>query len=244
MGEPDRMSQTERATLALRGLVLSGEFAAGSRLPEVALSERLGISRTPLRQAMERLISEGLLTRIPSGGCQAARFELDDINDAIELRGVVEGTAARLAAERGADPDLLSEARTVLEAIDEAVTASGKVDFDDYVRLNERFHDLLARLAGSALIEREVRRIAQLPLASPSAFLGGQELVPDFLSSLVRAQAQHHAILEAIEAREGARAEALAREHARIARENFAFLRTADPKLTARVPGLSLVTTN
>jgi len=238
------MSQTEKATLALRGLILSGDFEAGSRLAEVSLSERLGISRTPLRQAMERLVSEGLLTRIPSGGCQVARFRLEDIVDAIELRGVLEGTAVRLAAERGAEPGLVMEARRVLEAIDPVVSDPERVDFDSYVSLNAKFHDLLARMAGSDMVEREVRRIAQLPLASPSAFLRGQELVPDFMRSLVVAQTQHRAILEAVEAREGGRAEALAREHARLARQNFAFLQTADPRLATRVPGLSLVAAN
>jgi GntR family transcriptional regulator of vanillate catabolism len=235
------MSQTERATRDVRGLILSGELPAGARLTEVALSERLGVSRTPLRQALERLISEGLLIRNPGGGCQVASFDLDDITDAIELRGVVEGTAARLAAERGADPALMQEACAILDAIDSNVNAPGAEDFDAYVRLNAEFHDVLSRLSGSAVVAREVKRIARLPLASPSAFLRGQDMVPDFMTSLVRAQAQHRAILEAIAAREGARAEALAREHARLARQNFAFVRTADPNLTTRIPGLSLV---
>ncbi|MEM1430196.1 MAG: GntR family transcriptional regulator [Pseudomonadota bacterium] len=241
MGDGDRVSQTERATRAVRALILSGEFPAGARLTEVSLSARLDLSRTPLRQAMERLISEGLLSRIPSGGCQVASFDLDDVNDAIELRGVLEGTVARLAAERGADPALMAEANGVLDAIDAAFSDDGKVDFDAYVPLNAAFHELVARMAGSALIEREVSRISQLPFASPSAFLRGQELVPGFLASLVCAQAQHRAILEAIAAREGARAEALAREHARLARKNFAFLQKAGPHLTTRIPGLSLV---
>ena len=237
----DRMSQAEKAVIALRGMILSGEFSAGARLGEVALSERLGISRTPLRQAMERLISEGLLVRVKTGGCRVARFDLDDINDAIELRGVIEGTAARLAAERGADPALMADAATVLDRIDEAFAGGGDVDFDAYVQLNARFHQILAQLAGSAVIRREVERISLLPLASPSAFLRGQELVPDFRASLARAQGQHRAILQAIAAREGARAEALAREHARLARENFDYLRNADPHVATRVPGLSLV---
>lgn len=244
MAETDRISQVEKAIIGLRGMIMSGEFAAGSRLPEVALAERLGISRTPLRQAMDRLVAEGLLERLPSSGCRVASFDLDDINDAIELRGVIEGTAARLAAERGADPKLLAEAGAVLDAIDAAVADPRNIDFDGYVRLNARFHELLAALSGSALIGREVARICRLPLASPSAFLRGQELVPDFMASLIRAQGQHRAILEAIAAREGARAEALVREHARLARQNFAFLKDADPRLATRVPGLALVTSD
>ena len=242
MGDADRISQVEKAIIGLRGMIMSGDFAAGTRLPEIALSERLGLSRTPLRQAMDRLVAEGLLERMSNGGCRVASFDLSDVNDAIELRGVIEGTAARLAAERGPDPDLMAEAEAVLEAIDTAVGNPDKVDFDAYVRLNARFHEILAGLSGSAVIRREVERISNLPLASPSAFLRGQELLPDFMASLSRAQDQHRAILEAVSGREGARAEALAREHARLARLNFDFLKDADPRLATRVPGLALVT--
>jgi GntR family transcriptional regulator of vanillate catabolism len=241
MSDTDRTTQVEKAIFGLRALIMSGVYPAGTRVPEVAVSERLGISRTPLRAAMDRLTGEGLLERMPSGGCRVARFEMADIIDAIELRGVIEGTAARLAAERGADPDTLAEADAILDGIDVAVADPAAVDFDTYVRLNERFHDVLARLPGSTVIQRESERIARLPLAAPSAFLRGQELIPDFMASLIRAQGQHRAIMEAIRAREGARAEALAREHARLARKNFTFLNNADPRLSTRVPGLSLV---
>lgn len=242
MGDADRISQVEKAIIGLRGMIMSGDFAAGTRLPEVALSERLGISRTPLRHAMDRLLAEGLLERLATGGCRVASFDLDDVNDAIELRGVIEGTAARLAAERGADPDLMAEAEAVLDEIDAAVSNPENINFDAYVHLNARFHDILSALSGSTVVQREVERISRLPLASPSAFLRGQELIPDFMASLIRAQGQHRAMLEAISGREGARAEALAREHARLARLNFAFLKDADPRLATRVPGLALVT--
>lgn len=244
MGDSDRMTQVEKAIIGLRGLIMSGEFEAGSRLAEVALAERLGLSRTPLRQAMDRLASEGLLERMSSGGCRVASFDFDDIYSAIELRGVIEGTAARLAAERGADPALMAEATRILDAIDVAVSRPENIDFDAYVHMNARFHETLARLPGSPLIQREIERICRLPLASPSAFLRGQEMIPDFMKSLIVAQGQHRAILEAIASREGARAEAVVREHARLARQNFAFLKSADPRLATRVPGLSLVTAN
>jgi GntR family transcriptional regulator of vanillate catabolism len=80
-----------------------------------------------------------------------------------------------------------------------------------------------------------------LPLASPSAFLSDQALIPDFQDSLRYAQRQHRAIIEAIVNREGARAEALTREHARLALINFNYLTEAQPKLSKDVPGLSLV---
>lgn len=244
MADAERATQLEKALLGLRSLIMGGGFPVSTRLPEVALAERLGISRTPLRQAMDRLVAEGLLERIGTGGCRVARFTLEDISDAIELRGTIEGTAARLAAERGADPDLFREAEAVLDRIDAALADPAAIDFDAYVPLNARFHDILSRLAGSAVVRREVERISQLPLASPSSFLQEQELIPDFQASLIRAQGHHRAILEAIAAREGARAEALAREHARLARQNLDYLSNAGPSVVNRVPGLSLVTAN
>ena len=135
----------------------------------------------------------------------------------------------------------MADAEAVLDGIDRSLGDGAKIDFDTYTRLNARFHELIARLSGSALVQRETERICRLPLASPSAFLRGQEVIPDFMASLTRAQGQHRAILEAIRAHEGTRAEALAREHARLARQNLAFFKTADPRLATRVPGLSLV---
>src|ERR1700704_2084456 len=94
-------SQMMRALLRLRELILSGEFAPGERMSELPLVERLGVSRTPLRLALAGLEHEGLLRRLTRGGYAVREFTQDDIRDAIELRGVLEGTAARFAAERG-----------------------------------------------------------------------------------------------------------------------------------------------
>ncbi len=238
---PEKLTQFSRALLKLRLLVLNGEFPANSRLPEVALAERLGISRTPLRQAMDRLVDEGLLDRLETGGCRVASFTMDDIADAIEVRGVMEGTAARLAAERGVDKDLAGQCRIVLDGLDETLRKPDHVDFAGYVRLNEKFHQLLASMSGSRVVMREVERVCRLPLASPSAFLNGQKTVPDFRASLRIAQAQHRAIFDAIMKREGARAEALSREHARLAHRNLDYVVNANPSLAGHVPGMALV---
>lgn len=236
------LSQLDRALFGLRSLVLNGEFSIGQRLSEVAVAKQLGTSRTPLRQAMDRLVAEGLLERIETGGCRVATFTREDIADAIEIRGVIEGTAARLAAERGISPELLAEANEALDGIDRSIHKPGGLDFDCYVRRNAEFHVVLARLPNSPLILREIERMTQLPLASPSAFLSEQAVIPDFLDSLRYAQRQHRAIIEAITNREGARAEALTREHARLALINFKYLTDAQPKLALNVPGLALVT--
>ncbi len=143
----EKTSQFEKALLTLRRLVLDGAFEPNSRLPEVAISERLGISRTPLREAMARLVEEGLLERLETGGCRVASFTMADIIDAIEIRGVLEGTAARFAAERGVDSLLADACREVLAGLDKAVFGSDDVDFESYVRLNARFHEILHSLS-------------------------------------------------------------------------------------------------
>ncbi|ETX14274.1 GntR family transcriptional regulator [Roseivivax halodurans JCM 10272] len=240
MSKQGRKAQFTRALIEARSLIIDGSLPAGERLTETALAERLDLSRTPVRQAMDRLVDEGLLERIDTGGCRVARFTMADLVDAIELRGVLEGTAARLAAERGAVPEIADRMEQVLDALDRAVDPA-RFDFRAYVRLNEEFHDLLARLAGSPIVAREVERASRLPAASPVAFLQGQELIPDFRVSLGRAQHQHRRIYEAVRDREGARAEALAREHARLARANLEYVMHEQPSLADRVPGLALV---
>ncbi|MDE8345398.1 MAG: GntR family transcriptional regulator [Acidocella sp.] len=216
------MSQTVSALLSLRALILAGELAPGARLTEIAVAARLGVSRTPLRAALAQLAAEGLLDALASGGYAVRDFTGADIDDAIELRGVLEGVAARFAAERGVAADALAPLRGVLAQIDALLANRGQDGaFQSYVALNEAFHARLTALAGSGIVARELARVAALPFASPSAFVLAQSRADDGWDILVVAQAQHHAMLEAIAAREGARAEALMREHARLARRNL-----------------------
>src|SRR5579871_1212011 len=105
--QTDHESQISRATLGLREMILRGEFWPGQRIAEIPLSAKLGVSRTPLRLAFERLEHEGLLRALPRSGFTPNEFSLADIWDAIETRGVLEGAAARLAAERLKHPSQL-----------------------------------------------------------------------------------------------------------------------------------------
>jgi DNA-binding GntR family transcriptional regulator len=109
MKEPTSKTHATRTVIELRKKILGGELKGGTRLYEVPLAEELEISRTPLRDAMSRLAEEGLLERAQSGGFVVRQFSFPDVIDAIELRGVLEGTAARLAAERGATPEALAQ---------------------------------------------------------------------------------------------------------------------------------------
>ncbi len=235
-------SQSLKALLGIRDLIVGGRVAAGDRLSEIPLGEQLGISRTPIRAALARLEQEGLLEKSPSGSYLVRAFTIEEVMDAIEVRGVLEGTAARLAAERGAPPGKLADITRVVEEIGKALEPGPmNMDFEAYVRLNDEFHDLLAGLAGSETLRRELERTKRLPFASPSAFLVKQDDVLVFRQSLVGAQEQHRAIVEAIRKREGSRAEAIAREHARLARRNLEYVVTSEPGLLRRIPALTLV---
>mgnify|MGYP001628019106 CR=1 FL=1 len=233
-------SQTFKALLGIRELVFSGEVGPGVRLSEITLSERLGRSRTPIRAALAQLEQEGVLETIPSGGYTVRGFTQADVADAIELRGVLEGMAARFAAERGVTPVRLQVMHTLLAEIDRIVVDPQDMDFKAYIDRNGEFHEQLHALSGSDTIRRELIRVMKLPFAWPNAFITAQAEMPEVRASLVVAQAQHRAIVNAIELREGARAEALAREHARLARTNLDVM-IEDKKLMTKVPGLSLV---
>ena len=236
------LSQTVRAQLRLRELIVGGELKPGARIAEMSLVERLGASRTPIRMALVRLQEEGLLEALPNGGFVVKDFSEGDIHDAIEVRGTLEGLAARLAAERGVSPVLLADVRDCLERIDAllAQPALSEESFGGYVVQNGRFHALLVEMAGSSLVARQIERAVSLPFASPNSFVMMQSTGPQARDVLVVAQRQHRSVVEAIQKREGARAEALMREHARIAHDNLrAALRSH--QALQRVPGASLI---
>ncbi|MEX0954926.1 MAG: GntR family transcriptional regulator [Rhizobiaceae bacterium] len=242
MKDDTAKTHTMRAVIQLRDKIMRGELHGGMRLFEVSVADQLEISRTPVREAMSRLTEEGLLERVRSGGFVVRTFSLADVTDAIELRGVLEGTAARLAAERGVPAHDMERLKGIVAKLDDCFGELPEdVDFEGYAELNARFHHELARLSGSEMVCREVERITRLPFASPSAFLPDEANIAAFRRSLQMAQEQHHTIAAAIEAREGFRAESTAREHARAARRNLDYVMSQDRSLIERVPALGLL---
>lgn len=241
MPEPQAKSQTRRAQNELREQILSGALAAGTRLYEMAIASALDVSRTPAREAMSRLVEEGLLERHRSGGFRVRSFSLSDVRDAIELRGALEGIAGRLAADRRPDDAELAAIRDTVRRLDACFGSRiDEVDFDAYADANAAFHAALAELSGSTIIRLELDRVTSLPFASPSAFVGGSSHSAAFRRSLFIAQEQHREIVEAIAAGEGLRAEMLAREHARAARRNFDHA-LGDGAAGGGLPGMALI---
>jgi len=236
-------SQTTKATLGLRELVFAGEFGPGERLPEIELAERLGVSRTPLRLALTTLAHEGLLDRLPGGGFVVRSISLADIADAIELRGVLEGTAARFAAERLESADALAPLEEAAATLDDVVRRIGgdRDEIERYVTLNDAFHDALAELARSPNLARTLANVKALPFAMPSgAIVASHAVLPRSQEILLVAQYHHWGLIEAIRERQGTRAEEIAREHARLSRVNLDLV-LEDREAFERIPGAPLL---
>jgi GntR family transcriptional regulator of vanillate catabolism len=215
-------SQTSKATLGVRELIFDGELAPGERVAEVALAERLGVSRTPMRIALSSLAHEGLLEPLDGGGFIVRAFTREDVMDAIELRGVLEGTAARFAAERLESPAELEELERLSATLDEVVAHPCRGDVAErYAPLNEAFHAELSRLAKSAALGRQLAGVVALPFASPGALLASHSRLPRAREMFLIAQHQHRVLIAAIRAGHGARAEEVAHEHARLAQLNL-----------------------
>jgi GntR family transcriptional regulator of vanillate catabolism len=234
-------SQMMRALLRLRELILSGEFEPGERMSELPLVERLGVSRTPLRLALATLEHEGLLRSLSGGGYAVRAFTQADMRDAVELRGVLEGTAARFAAERGATRREIRSLRTINAQIEPLLALADYESFEAYMDLNERFHARMLDIARSPLLDRALDGILSLPFGGVNAMVLTEAELPESRQILVIAHRHHQGLIEAIEARQGARAEALAREHARIALTNLEIV-LRHREMLELVPGSSLIT--
>jgi GntR family transcriptional regulator of vanillate catabolism len=227
--------------LRLRELIFNGRYSPGERMAELPLVELLGVSRTPLRLALAQLEHEGLLRGLPGGGYVVREFTQGDVRDAIELRGVLEGTAARFAAERGATARDLAALRATNETIGSLVHRSDYESFERYLSLNESFHARMLKMARSPLLVRSLEGITSLPFAGPSALVFAQAELPASRDILVIAHRHHSGLIDAIERRQGARAESLAREHARLALANLEIV-VDNRDVLDRVPGAALIT--
>jgi GntR family transcriptional regulator of vanillate catabolism len=235
----DVASQTARALYSLRESLMRGEFAPGERMAELPLVARLGVSRTPIRLALERLAHMGLLDVNASGGFTVRGYTPSEALDAIEIRGVLEGTAARLASERLTDRAEVETLRRInddIEHLDRLTLDS----FGEYMDLNEAFHSALIDLAKSAMLKRAFEYAVSLPFASPSAMVFPTSGFAHADATLAIAKEHHRGLIEAITNRHGTRAESLAREHGFVGRRVLA-MALSDSEAFSKVPGRSLI---
>ena len=213
---PSRDSAGVVATL--RQMIVAGRFAAGERLAEIPVAATLGVSRTPVRLAFRTLEQEGLLRKAGKRGLVVREFSDADVRCAVEVRGVLEGLAARRLAEAGMDEAVHTTLRRCL-AEGEAVLSSGRLsegDIGAWSRLNRVFHETLVDAAGSRVIADAIARNNHLPFASADSIAIDRGAPQREHERLRIAQLQHRLLVDALERREGARAESLMREHAWI----------------------------
>lgn len=206
----------------LRKLLMDGRYPAGSRLAEIPVAQALGVSRTPVRLAFRTLEQEGLLQKAGARGFVVRAFSEDDVLCAVEVRGALEGLAARRLAERG-----LGEAlRAALQAcvaegaqVLDAAAARGTLDEEAlaaWSRLNAQFHRLIVEGTDSRVIADAIARNNHLPFASADSIVIDRSVLDREVQKLRLAQMQHVLVVDALQGGEGARVEALMREHAWI----------------------------
>jgi GntR family transcriptional regulator of vanillate catabolism len=216
-------TQQTRALVGIREMILQGKLPAGQRVAEAPVAEQLGMSRTPVRQALPVLAEEGLLVEHGARGYVVKQFSSADIFDAIDLRGLMEGLAARRVAERGASRTLCIGLRECL-ADGDRILAKGHVEESDealYADMNARFHELIVREARSPMIELALERIARVPFVGPQALAFDGKSLQQIYAILIYAHRQHHLIVAALERGESARVEALVREHANPVKDSL-----------------------
>jgi GntR family transcriptional regulator of vanillate catabolism len=199
----------EAVVEALRAAILASEFQPGERLHEMKLASSLGVSRTPVRAALQKLASEGLLDYLPNRGYTLRNFSVGEVINAYEIRAVLEGLAARLSAERGLGSSEFGTLQQALRDGDDLLGSGPITDHHraEYNRINASFHETIHLAAGSRLLNDTVHLCQQVPVSSPRNVVAFEE------RDVRRRHDDHHRIFEAIIGREPWRAEMLMRDH-------------------------------
>ena len=223
-------TQLARATVSIREMILRGALQGGQRVAEAMLAEALGMSRTPIRQALPLLAREGLLVESGTRGYLVRTFTRADILDAIDVRGLLEGFAARRVAERGAAQEFLSQLRQCLKDGDRIFAKGHLLESDEaaYGGMNGRFHALIIEAAASAVTAAAIERIASVPFAAAAAIAFDASELESMFDALWVAHQQHHAIYDALEAGQATRVEFLMREHVNTVKKSINMLEGGD----------------
>jgi len=192
----------EQAYQAIRSAIQEGRLQPGQRVPEIDLSDWLGMSRTPVREALRRLQSDHMVVHAPGGGLAIAQHDLRAIAELYDMRESLEGTAASLAARNAGPSEMM-----MLEAM-LAGARSLPADPAVHARENTRLHEQIYRAAHNRFLLKQVG-----DLHDAVALLGRTTFAAE--GRIAQAWAEHEEIVAAIAAREADRAERLMRLHVR-----------------------------
>lgn len=213
------MKPGQRVLFALRKMIVSGEITDGARIAEIATAERFGVSRMPVRTALRTLEQEGLVCRLGARGYAARGPTPAQIDDAIEVRGVLEGLAVHIIASRPIPPAFARKLKACL-AQGDALFARADLepeDIDRFYSYNLAFHDLLVEGSGNRAIGVALSRNNHLPLASAAALALDWDDLENAYLHLKAAHDEHLAVGQAILEGRAEDAERLMRRHARAA---------------------------
>lgn len=186
----------------LRSAIIAGRFAPGERFVERTLTSRLGVSRTPIREAIKRLEQEGLVVCLPHRGCFVRSPTFDEARQVYEMRRVAEGACGGLAAERATEAEL-AKLRTVVR---QGRTALETSDREQMLLRNEEFHQLQARSARNMFLEQQL----QMLWAYVDLLRGRSWIATDRAPFTQR---EHEAIMDALAARDSSAARQLNEAH-------------------------------
>lgn len=187
---------------SLREAIIVGKLSPGERLMEIQMAEEMGVSRTPVREAIRKLELEGLVVMLPRKGAYVAGLSLKDITDVFEIRGALEGLAAELAAERITEEELEGLERYLVKISEESETGN----LSKVVETDTDFHSLIysaSRNQRLSQIINNLREQIQRFRTTSLAYPGRMKVAVE----------EHRKIVEAISARDGELARKLAHEH-------------------------------
>jgi GntR family transcriptional regulator of vanillate catabolism len=213
-------SKQESVSTKIRDLIIDGELPSGLHLMEIPLADRLGVSRTPVREALALLAQEGLLEPGPKRGYKVRTFTLNEILEAYDVRGVLEGAACRMLAENGLPQDTADRLHACLAAGDRLLEV-GVFDEEHqtpWLEMNNMLHTLLTMATGNQMLCNFVMQSQRVPLAS-ARHVHWYKLGLENYDLARQAHRDHHAIVEAIILRQSHRAKALMEEHIYFSRE-------------------------
>jgi DNA-binding GntR family transcriptional regulator len=203
----------------IRNAILRGEISPNEWLRQQRLADQLGVSQMPVREALKKLVAEGLVEHIPYRGVRVVRFSVEDIEDLYSQRALLEGRAARVATHHLTREDL-DELHAIQAQLEQNLSAE---DIGKYRELNRSFHQLIYRKSQRNYL---IRTLDQLWLTFPTMLFTHfvQTLNLPLPSKENTDIQEHRAILTALETRDGAQAEQAVYKHIITAGNSFVTL--------------------
>lgn len=192
----------------LKMRIMTGDITPGTRMMEVSLAERMGVSRTPVREAIRKLEKEGLVVIEPRRGAYASEISLSDMVDVMEVREELEGLAASLAAKRITEEEI-EELKGITEGYKKAIEDG---DTEKIIHYDELFHKTIISFSGNKTLIKLSEMVQELALRF-------RYLYYDDFSRYKNMPIQHTKVIEALETGDSEAARAAANDHVRMLKE-------------------------